>query len=128
MESTEQLKPLDLRIHKELVDASLVSFTAMLERADEVVARLRQRTLERLTRRVWNNKDIYLGEYGQRVILGREEWERKVRWNLWAGPVTGVTLGRESQPSKKQNTPPARWIDERLMSRVKSQETLDPSV
>ncbi|PVF95545.1 hypothetical protein CPB86DRAFT_568835 [Serendipita vermifera] len=128
VEGTEQAKPLDLRRHKELVEASLISFTAMLERADDVVARLRQRTLEKLTRRIWNNKDIYLSEYGNRVTIGREEWERKVRWNLWAGPVTGAALGRESKSLKDQSPLPARWTDERLTNRMKPQEALDSSV
>jgi hypothetical protein len=121
VEGTDTPKPLDLGLHIKLVDSSLTSFGAMLERADEVVARLKQRSLERFTRRVWNHKDIYLRDVDDRVLLSRDEWENRVQWRVWAGPVTGVQLNRSStQAAKEQNQPPVRWMDERLRARARA--------
>lgn len=123
VEGTDNPKPLDLGLHIKLVESSLTSFGAMLERADEVIARLKQRSLERITRRVWNNQDIYLRDVDDRVLLSKEEWENRVQWKVWAGPVTGAQLNRGNTLSAKTaNQPPARWMDERLRARIESKQ------
>jgi len=123
VEGTDVPKPLDLGLHIKLIDSSLTSFGAMLERADEVVARLKQRSLERFTRRVWNHKDIYLRDVDDRVILSRDEWDNRVQWRIWAGPVTGAQLNRNgTQRAKEENRPPVKWMDERLRARVRAKQ------
>lgn len=126
MEGTDPVKPLDLQLHIKLVEESLKSFRAMLDRADEVVARLKQRSLENMTRRVWSNKDIFLRETNSRVFLSREDWEKRVQWRAWAGPITGNQLGQASHPSSFSG--PTRWMDERLRSRLQAKENLNSNV
>ncbi|KAG8829321.1 hypothetical protein FRC18_009390 [Serendipita sp. 400] len=125
VEGTERQVPLDLKLHIELVETSLVSFKAMLERAEEVIARLTQRTVERLTRRVWNNKDVYIPELERRVVVGRDEWQERVQWKMWAGPVTGTNLGRMGS-EVPNGVIPNRWLDERMAARIQSKNESGP--
>ncbi|KAG8813649.1 hypothetical protein FRC19_002291 [Serendipita sp. 401] len=97
----------------------------MLERAEEVIARLTQRTVERLTRRVWNNKDVYIPELERRVVVGRDEWQERVQWKMWAGPVTGTNLGRMGS-EVPNGVIPNRWLDERMAARIQSKNESGP--
>lgn len=119
---TAQRSPLNLQVHISLVEASLQSFRAMFEKTNEAVARITQRTKERLTRRVWNNKDIYLRDVDARVLVSREEWVEKVRWRQWTKSLPGASLMLEA-PST-HGVPP-RWMDERLAARAESKKQID---
>jgi hypothetical protein len=95
----------------------------MLERADEAVARLSQRTVERMTRRVWKYQDVFLSDVGHRTLIGRQEWSTRIRWKEWDGPVTGVGPVQRSKPNAKDEAPaPSRWMDSRLTAKSKAKE------
>jgi hypothetical protein len=96
----------------------------MLRRADEVVARLSQRTVERMTRRVWKHQDVFLSDVGQRTMIGREEWSARIKWRDWDGPVTGEVLGQRSTSNTEGEAPaPSRWMDSRLKAKIKAKDT-----
>jgi hypothetical protein len=116
-------KPLDLQFHIKLVESTLASFRTMLQRADEVVARLSQRTVENMTRRVWKYQDVFLSDVGQRTMIGREEWSTRIKWRDWDGPVTGTGLGQRSTSNAQvEAAAPSRWMDGRLKARIKAKD------
>lgn len=118
-------KPFDLQFHIKLVESTLAGLRIMLERADEVVARLSQRTLERMTRRVWRHQDVYLSDVGYRTLIGREEWSDRIEWKKWDGPVTAVNMGHQRIPPKDAAPAPSRWMDSRLANRSVAKEEDD---
>lgn len=115
-------KPLDLHFHINLVESTLSGLRTMLERVDEVVARLSQRTLERMTRRVWRHQDVYLSDLGHRTLIGRDEWSERVKWREWNGPITAVNMGLQKMPSTNAVAAPSRWMDSRLAARAGEKE------
>jgi hypothetical protein len=117
-----------------LLQEAIEKLTGMMERIDEGVARLSQRTKERLTRRVLDAKDIYLRDLDQRVFIAPEEWAKIVNYRPWARKVTGPQktksdLRRETKygdrstwaqkkrggPSGDESTP--LWLHEKLATR-----------
>ena len=75
--------------HTTLLQEAVEKLTRMMERIDEGVARLSQRTKERLTRRVLGTKDIYLRDLDDRVFIAPEEWASIVNYGPWSRSVTG---------------------------------------
>ena len=75
--------------HTVLLQEAVEKLTGMMRRIDEGVARLSQRTKERLTRRVLDTRDIYLRDLNQRVFIVPEEWAKIVNYGPWSKDVTG---------------------------------------
>ncbi|OCH88291.1 hypothetical protein OBBRIDRAFT_93148 [Obba rivulosa] len=64
----------------------------------EVHAALEHKTLrvkEKLGRRVWKERDVYMRDRDARVAVGREEWQRKVNF---LGPKTGRMEAASTHP------------------------------
>ena len=118
--------------HKVLLQEAIEKLTGMLDRIDECVARLSQRTKERLTRRVLDAKDIYLRDLDRRIFIAPEEWAKIVNYRPWPGRVTGPpktksvmrreekygdrsTWAQREQVFKAGSTP--QWLHEKLVTR-----------
>lgn len=97
------------------MESTLTVLKSLLDRIEEILARLDQRTNEKLTRRVWNDKDIYLRDVNRRVMVSRDIWAEMVKWKMWEGNVTGL-------PRKFEGV--GRWTDQRLAARIRSKELL----
>ncbi|KAF8592490.1 hypothetical protein K439DRAFT_1235113, partial [Ramaria rubella] len=67
-------KLLDLDRHIMLLTRDVQEMGELVARLEEGVRRLSQRTKERLGRRIWQGKDIFLVSRNKRVHLGRKEW------------------------------------------------------
>ena len=130
--------------HTALLQEAVEKLTGMMERIDEGVARLSQRTKERLTRRVLDAKDIYIRDLDERVFIVPEEWAKIVNYGQWSGNVTGPPktkweIRREEkygdrstwaqskrvQPSKSEVTP--QWLHEKLVRRKPRASVFTPS-
>ena len=120
--------------HIALLQEATEKLIGMMERIDEGVARLSQRTKERLTRRVLDVKDIYIRDLDARVFIAPAEWANIVNYGPWSGNVTGPpktkwVIRREEkygdrstwmpkkrvQHSKGEITP--QWLHEKLVTR-----------
>lgn len=120
--------------HIVLLQEAIEKFTEMMERIEEGVARLSQRTKERLTRRVLDTKDIYFRDLNRRIFIAPEEWAKVVNYGPWSKDVTGppktkrVTRREEKygdrstwavrkgqQLSSVESTP--QWLHEKLAKR-----------
>jgi hypothetical protein len=120
--------------HTVLLQEAIEKLTGMMERIDEGVARLSQRTKERLTRRVLDAKDIYIRDLDQRIFIAPEEWAKIANYGPWSGSVTGppktkwvirreekygnrsTWVQRKKGPLSKDGGTP-RWLHEKLATR-----------
>lgn len=146
---SETLKPqshhrFHVMTHIALLQEAIEKLTGMMERIDEGVARLSQRTKERLTRRVLDVKDIYIRDLDERVFIVPEEWAKIVNYGPWSGNITGPPktkrdMRREEkygdrstwaqskrvQHSKGEVTP--QWLHEKLVTRNPRARVFTPS-
>ena len=120
--------------HIVLLQESIEKLTGMMERINEGVARLSQRTKERLTRRVLGAKDIYIRDLDERIFIAPDEWAKIVNYGRWSGNVTGPSKtksvmrreekygdrstwarSKREQLSKGDSTP--QWLHQKLATR-----------
>jgi len=120
--------------HIVLLQEAVEKLSGMMERIDEGVARLSQRTKERLTRRVLDAKDIYIRDLDKRIFIVPEEWAKIVNYGPWSRNVTGPSKtksvmrreakygdrstwmqSKKAQHSKGESTP--QWLHEKLVRR-----------
>ena len=73
-------RPFNIERHLYIVRHDLQQLEALEERIADALGRATQRVKERLGRRVWLARDIYLRHLGRRVIIGKEEWAAKARF------------------------------------------------
>ena len=66
--------------HLTIVRHDLEQLEGLEARIADALGRAAQRIKERLGRRVWIARDIYLRHLGMRVVISKEEWETKVRF------------------------------------------------
>lgn len=71
---------LDLNLHIELLQRDLDEITQLERRVADVLGRTTQRVKERLGRRVWAAKDIYLRTSNARRKVDRKDWEAIVQF------------------------------------------------
>lgn len=67
-------KVFDEKLHVRILRQDLRELEDLLEVVNEGIDRIRIRIKERLRRRVWEGKDIFLADRGSRVILPRDNW------------------------------------------------------
>jgi len=67
-------RPFDVELHISILEKDLQELQMLAESAKEARERLSSRIKERLRRRIWNQKDIYLVSAGRRVVLQRNSW------------------------------------------------------
>ena len=76
----EERKPFDIDLHLKLLERELEELEDLDRRADAVLARSTQRVKERLGRRVWGSKDIYLRDVNRRTFVPKEVFREKVNF------------------------------------------------
>ncbi|KAG5646401.1 hypothetical protein DXG03_003451 [Asterophora parasitica] len=72
------IKRLDIDLHLRVLQRDIEEIEAFQERLRAVLGRNTQRVKERLGRRVWAGKDVYMADEGQRRKVTRQEWQRVV--------------------------------------------------
>ena len=71
-------KPFDIDRHIWLLERDVQELSELVKRMEDGVRRLSQRVKERLGRRIWQGKDIFLVTENRRVHLSRREWIQRV--------------------------------------------------
>ncbi|KAH9938413.1 uncharacterized protein B0H18DRAFT_14343 [Fomitopsis serialis] len=73
-------KTFDINRHLVIIRKDLQLLQELEQRIADAVGRVTQRMKERLGRRVWNGKDVYMRDKRRRLLVSKEEWPRKVRF------------------------------------------------
>lgn len=79
------IKYLDLNLHIRMLERDIDEIEAFQKHVELVLGRNTQRLKERLGRRVWNDKDIYLSTHGRRLKVDRERWKEIVQFKSRQG-------------------------------------------
>ena len=96
--STPQPQPekkFDINLHIRILVRDIEEIAAFAKNLDHVLGRTHQRRKERLGRRVWDDKDIYLSDVHQRTRISRQRWQQ----------VVGFRPRREFFPSPPPHLP-----------------------
>lgn len=81
MPSPPQPKYLDIDLHVEILERNVRELTELLDHVENIFGRTSQRVKERLGRRVWSGKDIYLlTDVDKRRKISRDRWRRIVHF------------------------------------------------
>lgn len=95
-------KMFDIDLHIRVLARDLAEISSFYSALDNVFGRTTQRVKERLGRRVWANKDIYLSTENRRTFITRERWREIVnfrpRRNLVARAQPDVVRARDPAP------------------------------
>jgi hypothetical protein len=71
---TNERKPFDINLHIQILERDWRELEDLRHRVDDIFGRTIQRVKERLGRRVWGGKDLYLRSVGGRVKISRGKW------------------------------------------------------
>lgn len=80
VQPAEQRKVLDVDLHLSLLEREIIRLEDMERHADAVLSRNTQRIKERLGRRVWGGKDIFLRSENARRVVSKERWREIVNF------------------------------------------------
>ena len=84
-------KRFDLALHVRLLERDVAALKELDSRLGEALERLTTRTKEKLGRRVWDGKNIYLRDANARLLVGRRDWVSMVNFGgkraVASGPV-----------------------------------------
>ncbi|RDB23291.1 hypothetical protein Hypma_009564 [Hypsizygus marmoreus] len=78
--SPPPVKIFDVDLHVRILERDVEEIEAFSKHAHLILGRTTQRVKERLGRRVWNGKDIYLSMEDARMKVEREKWVEIVRF------------------------------------------------
>ncbi|KAJ7117413.1 hypothetical protein C8R43DRAFT_960688 [Mycena crocata] len=109
---------LNLDLHIAVLERDISEIEALQRHALMVVERTARRVQERIGRRVWKGKDIYLRSQGARVRIGKDSWERiaslkplsgERRWKErhlfpWSDPANQRAAPRTPRPHPADST------------------------
>lgn len=104
-------KPLDLDLHISLLTRDVEEIGILVRRMQEAVQRLSQRVKERLGRRIWQGKDIFLMSQNARVRMNRQDWVERVRFRhprpaqIWRPTITPPIAGGPHSWQNRQDAP-----------------------
>ncbi|OJT13542.1 hypothetical protein TRAPUB_9896 [Trametes pubescens] len=111
--SAPETKPFDIDLHVNMIRRDLDRLITFEARVDDVLARTVQRIKERLGRRVWGGKNIFLSDVERRLPVSREFWKRNVNFRPLselraqsAAPRAG-RQSRRPKPSASARAEPA---------------------
>lgn len=79
--STPQPQPakmFDIDLHIRILTRDIEEIAAFAKNLDFILGRTYQRRKERLGRRVWGDKDVYLSDVHQRTRISRQKWQEIV--------------------------------------------------
>ena len=86
-------KVFNFNLHLDILYRDRAELEELLNRVNDVLSRTLQRVKERLGRRVWGAKDIYLATQG-RSQVSREHWRKIVRYKDVIRPQRSSTTAR----------------------------------
>ncbi|KAI0829468.1 hypothetical protein BC628DRAFT_1360666 [Trametes gibbosa] len=77
---SEEPRPFDIDLHMNIIRRDLDKVAALETRLEDVLARTVQRIKERLGRRVWKGKNVYLRDIERRMPVSKEFWRQRVNF------------------------------------------------
>jgi len=77
---TPKVKPFNLNLHIDILQRNVSELERFQSRLEFLVGRTSQRVKERLGRRVWQSRDIYLATEGERKVVSKEQWREMVNF------------------------------------------------
>ena len=118
--SSSEIKPINLNLHIELLERELRRIEQLASQVDYILGRTIQRVKERLGRRVWGARDIYLCSKGDRVKISRARWTEMVNFKPRRGyPGDGHGL-QQTAPDRNRTGDPLLRIYRRPHVRFRS--------
>ncbi|CCM02845.1 uncharacterized protein FIBRA_04957 [Fibroporia radiculosa] len=99
-------KPLDMDVHIEILEREVRALQQLRAHVVDIVGRTTQRVKERLGRRVWAGKDVYLRDKGTRIFIARDEWRRKVNFSPRSAVLARSRLVAPSATSPAKDSAP----------------------
>ncbi|KAF8351137.1 hypothetical protein F5887DRAFT_194620 [Amanita rubescens] len=92
---SSEIRPFNLNLHIEHLERELERIEHLASTVDDVLGRTVQRVKERLGRRVWGGKDLYLSGEDKRLNVSRAQWIEIVNFKPRRGyPGDGHSLQR----------------------------------
>jgi len=88
-------KKFDIDLHIRILTRDIEEIAAFAINLDHVLGRTHQRRKERLGRRVWGDKDVYLSDVHQRTRISRQRWQE----------IVGFRPRREFFPNPTPHSP-----------------------
>lgn len=79
-------RPFDLDLHLKILTKDRMGLHDLLDQAIAIRNRISVRIKERLRRRIWDEKDIYLVSVNDRVLLPKESWDSITIPQVGIGP------------------------------------------
>lgn len=99
-------KPFQIDLHIALLERNIQELEELRDRTRNALKRSTHRLKEKLGRRVWSVKDIFLTSKGQRVHLDRREWIKAVGFG-----TSGVGRGMGNLNAQIKRDLP-RWMED----------------
>lgn len=96
--SSEPAKKLDINLHIAILERNLQEISQFRGRIDNTLSRTTERVKERLGRRVWAGRDVYLRTEAKRVNLSQKKWTDIVNFK--------PRLEYEAPPRNVRDRPP----------------------
>jgi hypothetical protein len=96
-------KPLNLSHHIRIIDQDYRELRSLSEYLDDLVGRTEQRVKERMGRRVWAGKNVYLVGQRERKVVSREDWAKNVKFKPRRGTLVGQSTKWASDDYFSQN-------------------------
>ncbi|KIP12817.1 hypothetical protein PHLGIDRAFT_136362 [Phlebiopsis gigantea 11061_1 CR5-6] len=91
------LKLFDVNLHLSILRRDLFHLEELEKRAMDTLGRKAQRLKEKLGRRIWADRDVYMSSQGRRVRISRPFWREKVHFS-----GTRALPARELQPRMRR--------------------------
>jgi hypothetical protein len=101
--SPPPVKYFDIDRHIKVLERDHRDIDIFYQYSEVVYSRTIARIKERLGRRVWDGKDIYLRDQNKRVFVSRQEWRKIVRFRVSPSPISmdGPVFARDTAPHLK---------------------------
>ncbi|KAG5654452.1 hypothetical protein H0H81_001951 [Sphagnurus paluster] len=106
------VKYFDIELHLRVLERDIQEIEAFYEHLQAVLGRNTQRLKERLGRRVWAGKDVYMATEGRRRKVSREEWRNAVGFKprKAVDPHIRVPMTRPTASSPPNNRTPSTFF------------------
>jgi hypothetical protein len=73
-------KPINIALHLSILRRDISEISRFTAHVEDVLGRTIQRVKERIGRRVWDGKDVYIATEAARIPLSRETWTEHAGW------------------------------------------------
>jgi hypothetical protein len=116
----KKTKPFDADLHIQILEKDLRDLQALSKQVDFVLGRTSQRVKERLGRRVWENKDVWVSTARRRAPLSKEQWREIVNFKPMNSQARKVARRRHYSTSSAQSSLHSRplGVSVMMMSRA----------